>query len=68
MEAICSPKHRYKVPEDIYNRLRVFENRELRKIFGPKRNEGMPGWRKLNSSPSIIRIIKWRRMKGAGHG
>jgi hypothetical protein len=48
----------------------VFENRVLRRIFGPKR-----GWRKLNneelhslySSPSIIRIIKSRRMKLARH-
>jgi hypothetical protein len=44
----------------------VFENRVLRRIFGPKRDEGMGGWRKLHNkelhdlyySPSIIRIIK----------
>jgi hypothetical protein len=48
------------------HRLRVFENRVLRRIFGPKRDEVMREWRKLhneefhdlNSSPSIIRIIK----------
>jgi hypothetical protein len=48
------------------HRLRVFENRVLRRIFGPKRDEVMGGWRKLqneethnlNSSPSIIRMIK----------
>jgi hypothetical protein len=48
------------------HRLRVFENRVLRMIFGPKRNEVMGEWRKLHnedirdlySSPSIIRIIK----------
>jgi hypothetical protein len=57
------------------HRLRVFENRVLRSIFGPKRNEVMGEWRKLHneelrdlySSPSIIRIIKSRRMRWAGH-
>jgi hypothetical protein len=56
-------------------RLRVFENRMLRRIFGPKRDEVTGGWRKLHneerrdlySSPSIIRIIKSRRMRWAGH-
>jgi hypothetical protein len=55
-------------------RLRVFENRVLRKIFGPKRDEMTRGWRKLDnelhnlySSPSIIRMIKSRRMRCAGH-
>jgi hypothetical protein len=53
----------------------VFENRVLRRIFGPKRNEVMAGWRKVHneelhdlySSPSIIRIIKSRRMRWEGH-
>jgi hypothetical protein len=57
------------------HRLRVFENRVLRKIFGPMRDEVTGGWRKLYngelrdlySSPSIIRIIKSRRMRWAGH-
>jgi hypothetical protein len=57
------------------HRLRVFENRVLRRIFGPKRDEVTGEWRKLvneelrdlYSSPSIIRIIKSRRMKWAGH-
>jgi hypothetical protein len=48
------------------HRLRVFENRMLRRIFGPKRNEVTGEWRKLHneglrdlySSPSIIRIIR----------
>jgi hypothetical protein len=48
------------------HRLRVFENRVPRRIFGPKRNEVMGEWRKLNneelhdlySSPNTIRIIK----------
>jgi hypothetical protein len=55
--------------------LRVFENRVLRGIFGPKRDEETGEWRKLhneglrdlNSLPSIIRIIKSRRMRLAGH-
>jgi hypothetical protein len=50
--------------------LRVFENRVLRRIFGPKRDEETGGWRKLHklySSPSIIRMIKSRRMRWAGH-
>jgi hypothetical protein len=57
------------------HRLRVFENRVLRRIFGPKRNEVRGEWRKLHneelrdlySSPIIIRIIKSRRMRWAGH-
>jgi hypothetical protein len=56
-------------------RLRVFENRVLRKTFGPKRDEVTRDWRKLHneelhnlySSPSIIRMIKSRRMRWAGH-
>jgi hypothetical protein len=56
------------------HRLGVFENRVLR-IFGPKRDEVTGEWRKLYneelhdlySSPSIIRIIKARRMRWAGH-
>jgi hypothetical protein len=53
----------------------VFENRVLRRIFGPKRDEVTDEWRKLHneelrdlySSPSIIRIIKSRMMSWAGH-
>jgi hypothetical protein len=53
------------------HRLRVFENRVLRRIFGPKGDEVTEEWRKLHneelrdlySSPSIIRIIKTRRMR-----
>jgi hypothetical protein len=53
----------------------VFENRVLRRIFGQKRDEVTSEWRKLHSkelrdlysSPSIIRIIKSRRMKWEGH-
>jgi hypothetical protein len=57
------------------HRLRVFENRVLWKIFGLKRDEVTGGWRKLHteelnglySSPSIVRVIKARRMRWAGH-
>jgi hypothetical protein len=57
------------------HRLRVFENRVLRRIFGLKRDGVTGEWRKLHnkelrdlySSPSIIRIIKSRSMRWAGH-
>jgi hypothetical protein len=53
----------------------VFENRVLRRIFGPKRHEMIGGWEKLHneelhklySSPSIIRMFKSRRMRWAGY-
>jgi hypothetical protein len=53
----------------------VFENRVLRRIFEPRRDEVIGGWRKLLNeelhnlycSPSIIRMIKSRRMRWAGH-
>jgi hypothetical protein len=53
----------------------MFESRELRKTFGPKRDEVTGGWRKLYneelhnlySSPNIIRMIKSRRMIWAEH-
>jgi hypothetical protein len=55
--------------------LRVFENRLLRRIFGPKRNDVTGEWKRLHnkelyalySSPNIIRGIKSRRLKWAGH-
>jgi hypothetical protein len=57
------------------HKLRVFENRVLRRIFGSKMDGVTGGWRKLHneelhnlySSPSIIRIIKSRRKQWAGH-
>jgi hypothetical protein len=59
----------------LHVRLRVFENRVLRRIFGLKRDEVTGGWRKLHneelhglySSPSIVRVINARRMRWAGH-
>jgi hypothetical protein len=56
-------------------KLKVFEKRVLRRIFGPKKDGETGGWRKLHNeelhnlypSPSIIRIIKSRRMRWAGH-
>jgi hypothetical protein len=57
------------------HRLRVFENRVLGGIFGPKREEEVVSWRRLhneglhnlNASPSIIRMIKPKRMRWMGH-
>ena len=56
-------------------KLRVFENMVLRRIFGPRRDEVMGEWRRLHndelndlySSPNIVRVIKSRRMRWAGH-
>ena len=56
-------------------RLRVFENGVLRRIFGPKKDEVTREWRKLHneelnelySPPNIVRVIKSRRMRWAGH-
>jgi hypothetical protein len=53
----------------------VFENRVLRRIFGPKRDEATGEWRRLHnaelkdlySSPNIIRVIKSTRTRWAGH-
>jgi hypothetical protein len=57
------------------SRLWVFENRVLRRIFGPKRDEVTGEWRRLHnkelyalySSPNIIRVIKSRRLRLTGH-
>jgi hypothetical protein len=57
------------------HRLRAFENKVLRRIFGPRRDEVTGGWRKLHngelrelySSPSFIRIMKARKMKWVEH-
>ena len=55
--------------------MRVFENRVLRRLLGPRRDEVTGEWRKLHkeelndlcSSPDIIQVIKSRRMRWAGH-
>jgi hypothetical protein len=57
------------------SRLRVFENKVLRRIFGPKRDEVTGEWRRLlnkelyalYSSPNITRVMKSRRLRWAGH-
>ena len=59
----------------VEGRLRMFENRVLRRIFGLKRDEITGEWRKLhkeelndlNSSHKIVQVIKSRRMRWAGH-
>ena len=56
-------------------RLWVFENRALRRIFGPKRDEVTREWRKLHNEElrdlysllNIVRVVKSRRMRWAGH-
>jgi hypothetical protein len=56
-------------------KLRVFENKVLRRIFGPRREEVTGEWRRLHNeeiidmycSPNIVRVIKSRRMRWAGH-
>ena len=56
-------------------KLRVFENMVLRRIFGPRRDEVTEEWRRLHNeelndlycSPSIVRVIKSRRMRWVGH-
>jgi hypothetical protein len=55
----------------VERRLRVFENRVLRRVFEPKRDKVTGEWRKLHnelcSLPNIVRVVKSRRMRWAGH-
>jgi hypothetical protein len=59
----------------VEGRLKAFANRVLRRICGPKRDEVTGEWRKLHNkelndlyfSPTIVRVIKSRRMRWAGH-
>jgi len=65
------------IPDDMAEerKLRVFENMMLRRIFGPRRDEVTGEWRRLHneelsdlySSPNIVRVIKLRRIRWAGH-
>jgi hypothetical protein len=57
------------------SRLTVFENRVLRRVFGPRREEVTGEWRRLHNEelndlyciPNIVRVVKSRRMRWAGH-
>ena len=85
--SLLSKKLKIKMPVVLYGcetwsltlreerRLRVFENRVLRRVFGPKRGEVTGEWRKLHneelcdlySLPNIVRVVKSRRIRWAGH-
>ena len=62
-------------PVCVFVALRIQHARVLRRVFGPKRDEVTGEWRKfhneelsaLYSLPSIVRVVKSRRMRGAGH-
>jgi hypothetical protein len=63
------------IREEHMSRLKVFENRVLRRIFGPKRDEVIGAWRKLHneelhnlySFPGVFGMVKSRRVRWAGH-
>ena len=76
-EAACDADGIYVIFQKVSHnsRLRVFENMVLWRIFGPRRDEVTGIWRRLHneelndlySSPNIVRVIKSRRMRWAGH-
>jgi len=63
------------IKTECFPELRVFENMVLRRIFGPRRDEVTGEWRRLHneelndlkSSPNVVRVIKSRRIRWAGH-
>ena len=65
----------HKIVYGLYMSYPLFENRVLRRVFGPKRDEVTGEWRKLHnevlsdlySLPNIVRVVKSRRMRWAGH-
>jgi hypothetical protein len=69
------PEHTWSLTLREEHKLRVFESRVVRRIFGPKRDELTGDWRKLHNeelhnlyvSPNIIRMMKSRRTRWAGH-
>ena len=71
----CSKTWQWSLTLREERKLRVFENMMLRRIFGPRRDEVTGEWRRLHneelndlySSPNIVRVIKLRRMRWAGH-
>ena len=70
---ITKPHPTWSLTLEEERRLRMFKNRVLRGIYGYKRDEVKRMWRKphneelidLYSSPNIVRVIKWRRMRWA---